>query len=567
MITVGSLLKMILLRVGNFDEGSRKDGKSSVATSPSSHLPKDPESFMEETRRKRVIKALITFQSQEMLLPDFRSFRLSDFLYSQLPTMRKFIYQTALSIVLISSNAIAQEVIDQHSSTYEWPTDSLVRNKLDKWQDLKFGMILHWGLYAVPGIVESWALCSEDWVERDSTMSYDDFKKWYWGLKKDFNPINFNPEQWAKAAKDAGMRYVVFTTKHHDGFCMFDTKETDFKISDGPFKNNRRADVTKYVFDAFRKNDFMIGAYFSKPDWHSQFYWWPKYATADRNNNYDIHKYPWRWNQFKQYTYNQIHELMRRYGTIDILWLDGGWVRPLETVNDEVRSWGHIPAWSQDIDMPRIAAMARKEQPGLLMVDRTVHGPYENYQTPEQRIPATQLNYPWESCMTLGNAWGYVPNEHFKSSFKVVHSLIEIVAKGGSLLLGVGPRPDGMLQPEAIQRLQEIGSWMKINGDAIYGTRTTAHYQDGKTFFTRSKSGKLMYAISCFAETDSIPASIEWKNNFPAPGTKMILLQTKTAVKWIRENDLIKVFLPTGITNKKTNTAALAFSFVPDGNQ
>jgi len=481
--------------------------------------------------------------------------------------VRKILH-TSFFALFIATKAISQQNIHQQSSVYEWPTDSLVKEKLDKWQDLKFGMIIHWGLYAVPGIVESWELCSEDWIERDSTKSYDDFKKWYWGLNKDFNPVNFNPEQWAKAAKDAGMRYVVFTTKHHDGFCMFDTKETDFKISNGPFRYNPRADVAKYVFDAFRKNNFMIGAYFSKPDWHSEYYWWPKYATADRNNNYDINKYPWRWNQFKQYTYNQIRELMSRYGSIDILWLDGGWVRPLEMVNDEVRSWGaHIPEWSQDIDMPHIAAMARKEQPGLLIVDRTVHGPYENYQTPEQRIPAMQLNHPWESCMTLGNAWGYVPNEHFKSSFRVIHSLIEIVAKGGSLLLGVGPKPDGTLQPEAIQRLAEIGSWLKVNGEAIYSTRTTARYQDGKTFFTRSKSGKMTYAISCFNETDTIPTYIEWRNNLPASGAKMILLQTGKAVKWTHENDLIKVFLPRDIANKKANSPALAFSFLPASNE
>jgi len=272
------------------------------------------------------------------------------------------VFLVMLLPVCIYSNA--QQGVHPQSTTYEWPTDPQVKAKLDQWQDQKFGIILHWGLYVVPGMIESWALCSEDWIERDSTTSYEDFKKWYWGLKRDFNPTKFNPESWAKVAKDAGMRYVVFTTKHHDGFCMWDTKETDFKISDGPFKSNAKADVAKYVFDAFRKENFMIGAYFSKPDWHSENFWWPKYATPDRNTNYDIRKFPWRWDAYKKYTYNQIGELMHNYGSIDILWLDGGWVRPLETVNDEVRSWGaRIPEWSQDIDMPRIAQMARTAQP------------------------------------------------------------------------------------------------------------------------------------------------------------------------------------------------------------
>ena len=342
-------------------------------------------------------------------------------------TILKFLFAFLL---LVTVSAKSQQGVHSQSTFYEAPTDPLVKAKLDKWQDQKFGMIIHWGLYAVPGIIESWSICSEDWIERDSNSNYNDYKNWYWGLSKDFNPVNFNPEQWAKAGKDAGIKYLVFTTKHHDGFNMFDTKQSDFKISNGPFKNNAKADVARWVFDAFRKNDFMIGAYFSKPDWHSENYWWPKYATPDRNNNYDIRKYPWRWNKFKDYTYNQIGELMHNYGSMDILWLDGGWVRPLETVNDEVRSWGGpIPTWSQDIDMPKIATMARQAQPGLLIVDRTVHGPYENYQTPEQKIPEKQLDNPWESCLTLANNWGYVANDQFKTSAKIIHTLIEVVQK------------------------------------------------------------------------------------------------------------------------------------------
>ncbi|MCH5687513.1 alpha-L-fucosidase [Niabella sp. W65] len=182
---------------------------------------------------------------------------------------------------------------------------------------------------------------------------------------------------------------------------------------------------------------------------------------------------------------------MTDYGSMDILWLDGGWVRPKETVNAEVLSWGApIPEWSQDIDIPKIAAMARRKQPGLLVVDRTVHGPYENYQTPEQRIPDHKIDNPWESCMTLGGAWGYVPNESFKSAPKVIASLIEIVAKGGSLLLGVGPGADGTLQQPIIDRLTEIGKWMDANGEAIYNTRSTNIYQDGNVFLRVLKTAE-----------------------------------------------------------------------------
>lgn len=465
-------------------------------------------------------------------------------------------------LLLLTVKLKAQNGVHQQSTVYEWPADKEVKAKLDKWQDQKFGMLIHWGLYAVPGIIESWQLCSENWIERDSTVAYEDYKKWYWGLQKDFNPVKFNPDQWAKVGKDAGMKYMIFTTKHHDGFSMFDTKESDFSIANGPFSTNPKKDVAKYVFDAFRKQGFMIGAYFSKPDWHSQYFWWSKYATADRNVNYDIRKNPWRWNKFKQFAYNQIGELMNNYGSIDILWLDGGWVRPLSTVNDEVRSWGAaIPEWDQQIDMPKIADMARKAQPGLLMVDRTVHGPYENYQTPEQKIPEKQQDHPWESCLTLGTSWGYVNNETYKPAAEVIRSLAEVVAKGGSLLLGVGPRPDGTFPDVAVSRMEEIGTWMKTNGKAIYGTRITADYHNGNTWFTQSKDGLMKNAVYCFTKDVTPLSTIEWTGNIPVKGTKMILLNINKPVKWEVNGDNVKVHLPESVKNNPVVYGALAFTY------
>ncbi len=462
----------------------------------------------------------------------------------------------------LHSPSFAQGNIHHQSAEYEWPTDPLVKEKLEQWRDQKFGLIIHFGLYAVPGMIESWALCSEDWITRDSSSDYGDYKKWYWGLKKDFNPVNFNPGQWSAAAKAAGMKYLVFTTKHHDGFCLFDTKQTDFNIATGPFASNPKANLAKYVFDAFRKDGFMIGAYFSKPDWHSENFWWPMYATPDRNTNYDIRKFPWRWDKFRQYTYNQIEELMTGYGKMDILWLDGGWVRPLETVTDEVRSWGAaIPAWSQDINMPKIASMARKAQPGLLIVDRTVHGPYENYQTPEQTIPKEKLDHPWESCITLGNAWGYVPNEQLKSTTTIIHKLIEVVAKGGSLLLGIGPKPDGTLQEAEVLRMKEIGDWLALNGAAIYKTRTTEKYVDGNVFFTQSKDSVTMYALACLPENTALPPTISWTGNTPKKGSKIKLLQTGTNVKWVMNGDTLVITLPASIQKMNSSLPALAFAY------
>jgi alpha-L-fucosidase len=325
---------------------------------------------------------------------------------------------------------------------------------------------------------------------------------------------------------------------------MFDTKQTDYSITHGAFKDDPRRNIAKEVFNAFRQEDYMIGAYFSKPDWHCPYYWWDYYATPDRNVNYDIKKYPDRWENYKTYTYNQIEELVGGdYGKIDILWLDGGQVRPPK----------------QDIDMPKIASMARKYQPGLLMVDRTVPGEFENYQTPEQRINNAQQETPWESCITLANNWGFVPNDRYKSSTRIIRTLIEITAKGGNMVLGVGPKPDGTLTDEAIDRLQKIGQWLDLNGEAIYNTRITPYYKDDNTWFTQSKDGKIIYAMYCFKDGEKIPAKIVWKGNEPAHGSKVICLQTGKSVSWKKMADGIEVNLPV---NLPADLPAIAFKMV-----
>lgn len=201
---------------------------------------------------------------------------------------------------------------------------------------------MHWGTYSQWGIVESWSLCPEEygWCERKSgsnPQDYNTYKREYENLKKTFNPINFNPDKWAKAAKEAGMKYVIFTTKHHDGFCMFDTKYTDYKVTDAdcPFSSHPRKNITKEIFNAFRSEGFWTGAYFSKPDWHSPFYWDPQYPPRDRNVNYGPEENPENWNKFIDFTHNQILELLSDYGKIDILWLDGGWVAKKSKENIE----------------------------------------------------------------------------------------------------------------------------------------------------------------------------------------------------------------------------------------
>lgn len=464
-----------------------------------------------------------------------------------------------MAILLV---AVAAKAQDDH---YVAPTDTAVQHKLEKWQDLKFGLFMHWGPYSEWGVVESWSICPEDegWTQRKGPYSSDyyTYVKAYENLQTTFNPQHFNPEKWVKAAKNAGMKYVVFTTKHHDGFCMFDTKETDYKVTSPktPFSANPKSNVALEIFNAFRKEGFWTGAYFSKPDWHSPYYWWPYFPPKDRNVNYDPAKYPERWQKFKDYTYNQIQELMTNYGHIDILWLDGGWVRPLKTVDRSVE-WQQGIKYNQDIDMPKIAAMARTKQPGLIVVDRSVGGPYENYTTPEQQVPAAPLSHPWETCMTMGNSWSYVPGDHYKSSLQIVQLLIKIVSRGGNFLMNIGPGPDGDWDPVAYQRLADIGKWMKINSEGIYSSKTIAPYSAGDIFFTRSADSKTEYAFLLSKDNSvSLPTTLTIPTQNTAKARSVKLLGVKQKLKWSQKGGDILVSVPSSLQNNSGLQYAAVF--------
>ena len=432
----------------------------------------------------------------------------------------------------------AQSFVHQQSNTedYIWPTDPQVLTKLKHWQDQKFGVLMHWGLYSVPGVVESWSICSEDWIVRERKPTYEEDKAWYWSQKDSLNPVNFDPSKWADVMKKAGMKYMIFTTKHHDGFCMFDTKYTDFSIAHGPFGKDPRHNIAKEVFDAYRNKGFMIGCYFSKPDWHSKWFWNPYYATPNRRINYKKQQHPDWWQNYRKFTQNQLNELTTDYGNIDILWLDGGWIT------------------GDEIGLDTILVDARKRNPGMISVDRTIRGKNENYQTPEQGIPAKQLDIPWESCITLSHAWGWTPNAKFKSPNKVIGILSEIVAKGGCLALGVGPKADGTLQPEVVNTLLRIGSWLNKNGQAIYSTVNAAHYNDGKVWFTADKNGKTLYAIYALEDGEKTPKTITWTEN--KPKGKLVLLQNGKSVKYTVKGNQVTVILPSGLKNEP-----LAFKF------
>ena len=425
------------------------------------------------------------------------------------------------------------------ADTYIAPKDKAVKENLAKWQDYKFGVLIHMGLYSQLGICESWGLAPEDWVTRNGYDDYDSFASDYRGARFSLNPVNLDSEKWAKMFKSAGAKYLIFTSKHHDGFCMYDSNFTDFKITNPNLPNakNAKPDVLRNVLDASRKEGLSVGIYFSKPDWTSQDFWWKYYPPKDRNPNYDVKAHPERWQNFVKYTQNQLNELTTDYGKVDILWLDGGWVRPAKQIE------GKKNRQNLDIDMKVIAETARKKQPGLIVVDRWVPGEYEDYLTPERKVLEKPIAVPWESCVTLGNDWGWVPNDKYKSGTEVIQLLTGIVAKGGNLLLGVGPDGKGDFEPKIQKALAEVGKWLDVNGEAIYATKPIAPYSEGNLYYT-SKGEKTVFGIYLPAANEKeIPSEIIIKNDIKGK-LNVVLLGSKTKLSYKKVSSGISVSVP-----------------------
>jgi alpha-L-fucosidase len=322
-----------------------------------------------------------------------------------------------------------------------------LEERLRWFQAMKFGIIVHWGIYSFWDCCESWPLVPDDdwarqgdlkcWAERNRDI--DLFQRDYWNLIEQFNPIKFDPDQWADSFATAGAKYVCFTTKHHDGFCLWDTATTDYKITGPrcPYRTNRNADVTLHLFEALRRAGLAVSVYFSKADWHCPYYWAPEPRATTRGAN--TVNDPEIWERFVQYTHQQIRELMSNYGPVDILWLDAGWVRDAENIR-----------------MPELVEMARKLQPGLIVANRTV-GDFEDFVTPEREVPESALTGPWEACLPLGANWKYVEGEPYRPTEEVIKERQTINGRGGNFLLGIGPKPDGSIPNAALAALREIG--------------------------------------------------------------------------------------------------------------
>ncbi|MCR5823439.1 MAG: alpha-L-fucosidase [Lachnospiraceae bacterium] len=407
---------------------------------------------------------------------------------------------------------------------YVPPKEEAVKEHLEWFQDQKLALMMHWGVYSQWGIVESWALSDEDgdWSRDcvDWNVDGETFKKQYFDLNKTFNPVRFEPEKWAEEAANGGFKYIVFTTKHHDGFCMWDTKVSDYRITapDCPFHTHKNSDVCKVLFDAARKKGLGIAAYFSKADWHIPSYWKNQGERSYRGPAYDPSKEPEKWEEFVKFTHDQIRELTSDYGKIDVLWFDAGWV---------------CKENGEDIRLGEIVDEVRKKQPWLLSADRTVGGPYENYVTPEQCVPDEPLGIPWESCITMGTSFSFKYEDKYKTPRELALLLMDIVVKGGNLALNVGPQPDGRLPEGAIASMRGLGAWLKVFGEGIYGTRVCAPYKKDGIYFTQKKAENLIFAFKMY-ENETDVAEKEFNIPLDADIKKVTRLEDGENVEFVK---------------------------------
>jgi len=297
---------------------------------------------------------------------------------------------------------------------------------INKWRDARFGMFIHWGPVSLKGTEIGWSRGVEVPVEE-----YDN-------LYEKFNPTEFNADDWVALAKAAGMKYMVLTAKHHDGFCLWDTKETDYDIMSTPFKR----DVVKELAEACRKGGLDFGTYYSTCDWHH-----PDFPLTGPGGKTERDKH--NIDRYTDYLKAQTRELLS-YGPLFTLWYD-------------------VP---QKFDTSRgagIIRMARAIQPDVIINSRTGHP--GDYDTPEQRIGSFQIDRPWETCMTICRQWAWKPDDRMKSLKQCLHALIRTNGGDGNMLFNVGPMPNGIIEPRQVDRLKEMGAWLAKNGDSLYGTR------------------------------------------------------------------------------------------------
>ena len=356
--------------------------------------------------------------------------------------MKRLAALAVLAALALPTGCAAQQTAPRNDLD-ESPADRDAR--MAWWREARFGMFIHWGVYAVPaGFYQGESVKGiGEWIMHKAKIPVPEYEK----FAARFNPVRYDPDAWVRLAKDAGMRYIVITSKHHDGFCLWDSKVSDWDVVD---RTPYAKDLLRPLAEACRRHGLRLCFYHSIMDWHH-----PD-AHGERFPAYR-----------DQYLKPQLNELVTGYGPLGVLWFDGEWINEW-TAGQGADLYNYVRALQPDIIINNRVGKGRKGMEGTNKPGRHAG----DFGTPEQRIPPTGLpGVDWETCMTMNRTWGYrSDDDNWKSTETLVRNLVDIASKGGNYLLNVGPTAEGLIPETSVQRLREIGNWMRTNGEAVYGT-------------------------------------------------------------------------------------------------
>ena len=403
--------------------------------------------------------------------------------------------------------------------------------RMEWWRDARFGMFIHWGAYSIPGGEWRGDTCKggAEWVMDKLDIPIKEYED---SITAKFNPVQFNADEWVAMAKDAGMKYIVLTSKHHDGFCLWDSEITDYDIMEAsPFKR----DIVKELAEACKKGGIKFCLYHSIVDWHhpqAQAPLFPNYNAGQKDStafNTEFPKY------YENYLKPQVKELLTKYGDIGVVWFDGDWIPDYKTEMGKdfykfIRDIQPNTIVNNRVDKGR-TGMDGFDKKGVFAGD---------FGTPEQEVPDTGISTDWEACMTMNGSWGYKPSDHnWKSSETLIQHLVDIVSKGGNFLLNIGPDSQGLFPKESIERLKAIGQWTKANGESIYGAKASPVHRPAWGRYT-SKAGAIYAHVFDWPEDGKLLLDEKVKVKKAS-----LLAGTKKELKIQKVGDLQLIVLPT----------------------
>ena len=461
------------------------------------------------------------------------------------PAMK--IIQYSLSILFIFTSLIlsGQELSNEvQAITPE--TDEEFHQRMKWWQEAGFGMFIHWGPYALPAGVHRGDSIKgiAEWIMNHAQIPVKEYEKY----SREFNPTAYDAREWVRIAKDAGMKYIVITSKHHDGFCLWDSDVTDYDVID--FAKIKR-DLLFELKEACDEQDIRLGFYHSIMDWHHPDAQAPHFPTYNNKQkvNPNFERY------YAQYLKPQVKELVEKYNP-EILWFDGEWI-PEYTHQQGVEMYNFIRKLKPEIIINNRVDKGRKGMMGMNDESMVYAG---DFGTPEQEILEGTSNWYWESCMTMNDSWGYKSFDHnWKSVKELIHNMVEIAAKGGNYLLNVGPTDLGIIPQPSVERLRGIGDWMDVNHEIIHGSKSIKDFRENEsTYFVGDVDDTSLYIVA----TEWPGATLSISKLQLKKDSEVWMLGYNKSLSWkYASNGSLSILIPTELQDPENRPCKHAWSF------